>query len=223
MSRPILPFIGDFNRSNEGKDYFRVCPKTVWRRGEDGGWHITSDCGDTLEVVEQGHDRHFYGLWANNDPMIGCSNCKEAWHIESRDSFDAFSYKPQPLLFTREDARNQPDDAYVGPDCVKQAFKNLKFALDCQCESDLFITAGETLEMIEDCEQAMRDILRINKHDRTGSLQTKTIDGYLFHRQNLFNAFIGLKQAVYGNPKVFAMFDMLTDEQKAIIFKEDSE
>ena len=103
MSRPILPFTGDFNRSNEGKDYFRVCPKTVQIRGEDGGWHITSDCGDTLEVVEQG---------ANNDPMIGCSNCKEAWHIESRDSFDAFSYKPQPLLFTRDDARNQPDDVY---------------------------------------------------------------------------------------------------------------
>jgi hypothetical protein len=210
VSHPILPFTGDFNRSNEGKDYFRVCPKTVQIRGEDGGWHITSDCGDTLEVVEQG---------ANNDPMIGCSNCKEAWHIESRDSFDAFSYKPQPLLFTREDARNQPDHAYVGPDCVKQAFANLQFALNCQRD----ITAGETLEMIEGCEQAMRDILRINIHDRTGFLQTKTLDGYLFHRKNLFNAFIGLKQAVYGNPKVFAMFDMLTDEQKAIIFKEDSE
>tara|TARA_R110000822_G_scaffold197781_4_gene335838 strand:- start:17730 stop:18374 length:645 start_codon:yes stop_codon:yes gene_type:complete len=214
VSRPILQFTGDFNRANEGKDYFRICPKTklvetIIPALLGDAWHIMSDCGDTLEVFEQG---------ANNDPMIGCSNCKEAWHIESRDSFDAFSYQPQPLLFTREDARNQPDDAY-GIDCVKQAFANLQFALNCQRN----ITAGETLEMIEGCEQAMRDILRINIHDRTGFLQTKTLDGYLFHRKNLFNAFIGLKQAVYGNPKVFAMFDMLTDEQKAIIFKEDSE
>ena len=212
MSRPILQFTGDFSRAIEGKDYFRICPKTEMIVLDDG-WHITTDCGDTLEVVEEADG-------PNSAPMIGCSNCKEGWIIGSRDYDEAFYYKPQPLLFTREDARNQPDDAYYdNPDCVKQAFKNLQFALNCQRD----ITAGETLEMIEDCEQAMRDILRINKHDRTGFLQTKTIDGYLFHRKNLFNAFIGLKQAVYGNPKVFAMFDMLTDEQRAIIFKEASE
>jgi hypothetical protein len=211
MSRPMLPFTGDFNQAIEGKDYFRPCPKTCMIVLDDG-WHFTTDCGDTLEVVEEADG-------PNSAPMIGCSNCKEAWPIGSRDYDEAFYYKPQPLLFTREDARNQPDHAYVGPDCVKQAFKNLQFALNCQRD----ITAGETLEMIEDCEQAMRDILRINKHDRTGFIQTKTINGYSFHRQNLFNAFNGIKQAVYAQPKYDTMFHVLTDEQKAIIFKEDSE